>query len=111
MTECNRDYHAAIGDASHNHYLSAQYKSLLDQGMRMLRIPFAYDPASDDGLGEHLKKIISEHRSITRCIESRDAVEAERLANQHTRLFQSRFLQYLQEIGTSNIQVDTDLES
>lgn len=104
MTEYNRDYHAAIGDASHNQYLSSQYKGMLDQGMRMLRIPFAYDPSSDDDLGRHLNKIVTEHREITNCIESRDADEAERLAHDHTRLFQSRCLQYLKEIGTADVQ-------
>lgn len=105
MTEYNRDYHAAIGDASHNQYLSSQYKGMLDQGMRILRIPFAYDPSNDDGLGNHLRKIISEHREITNCIAARDADGAERLAHDHTRLFQSRCLQYLQDIGTADVRV------
>ena len=105
MTEYNRDYHAAIGDASHNQYLSSQYKGMLDQGMRILRIPFAYDPSNDDGLGNHLRKIISEHREITNCIAARDADKAELLAHGHTRLFQSRCLQYLQDIGTLDVRV------
>jgi len=105
MTEYNRDYHATIGDASHNHYLSTQYKGLLDQGMRILRIPFAYDPSSDDGLDAHLNKIIAEHRCITQSIENRDGAGAERVAHHHTRLFQSRCLQYLQDIGTVDIRV------
>lgn len=104
MTECNRDYHAAIADASHNHYLSSQYKNLLDQGMRMLRIPFAYDPSSDDGLGGHLAKIIDEHRAITKSIRARDPARAEAYAHDHTKLFQSRCLQYLQDIGTTGIE-------
>ncbi len=104
MTEYNRDFHAAIADAAHNHYLATQYKHLLDQGMRMLRIPFAYDPASDDGLGKHLNKIVVEHRSITQSIVRRDAASAERYAHDHTKLFQSRCLQYLQEIGTEGIE-------
>lgn len=107
MTEYNRDYHAAIGDACHNPYLSDQYKSMLDQGMRILRIPFAYDPASDDGLDKHLDKIIREHREITNCIGARDVDGAERLAHDHTRLFQSRCLQYLQDIGTADVRVIT----
>ena len=105
MTECNRDYHAVIGEASHNHYLSDQYKNLLDQGMRMLRIPFAYDPSSDDGVEKHLKKIITEHRAITRSIETRDSDAAERYAHDHTKLFQSRCLQYLQDIGTAEVEI------
>lgn len=110
MTEYNRDYHAAIGDACHNPYLSGQYKSMLDQGMRILRIPFAYDPSSDDGLDKHLDRIIGEHREITKCIEMRDTDRAERLAHDHTRLFQSRCLQYLRDLGTSDVRVDVTLE-
>lgn len=105
MTEFNRDYHAAIGDASHNHYLSSQYKTLLDQGMRLLRIPFAYDPSNEDGLDKHLEKIIVEHRSITQCIENKDAPNAERRAHDHTKLFQARCLQYLRDIGTADIEI------
>ena len=105
MTEFNRDYHAAIGDASHNHYLASQYKNLLDQGMRLLRIPFAYDPSSDDGLNKHLERIIVEHRAITQYIENRDAQNAERQAHDHTKLFQSRCLQYLKDIGTKDIEI------
>ncbi len=105
MTEYNRDYHAAIGDASHNHYLASQYKNLLDQGMRLLRIPFAYDPSSEDGLEKHLKKIIVEHRSITECIKNKDAQSAECCAHDHTKLFQSRCLQYLKDIGTADIEI------
>lgn len=109
MTEYNRDYHAAIGDACHNQYLSGQYKNMLDQGMRILRIPFAYDPSNDDGLGKHLDRIISEHREITNCIEVRDSDRAEQLAHNHTRLFQTRCLQYLRDIGTSDVRVDVTL--
>lgn len=105
MTEYNRDYHAAIGDAAHNHYVATQYKHLLDQGMRMLRIPFAYDPPNDDGLNKHLDKIVIEHRSITQSIVEKDAVSAEHYAHDHTKLFQSRCLQYLQEIGTEDIEI------
>ena len=105
MTEFNRDYHAAIGDASHNPYLASQYKNLLDQGMRLLRIPFAYDPSSDDGLDKHLERIIVEHRTITQCIENKDAQNAERQAHDHTKLFQSRCLQYLTDIGTTDIEI------
>lgn len=105
MTEYNRDYHAAIGDASHNYYIATQYKHLLDQGMRILRIPFAYDPSNDDGLNAHLNKIVVEHRSITQSIEKKDAANAERYAHDHTKLFQSRCVQYLQEIGTKDIEI------
>ena len=111
MTEYNRDYHAAIGDASRNRYLSGQYKSMLDQGMRILRIPFAYDPGRDDGRDQHLNRIVDEHRRITRCIEAGDTDGAERLAHDHTRLFQARCLQYLRDIGTSDVRIDVSPEA
>ena len=63
MTHSGRDFHVAITDASHNTYIAQVYSRLLDQGMRMLRVPFAYDPAGDDGVNKHLLKIVKEHRS------------------------------------------------
>ena len=105
MTEHNRDFHAAIGDASHNHYLASQYRHLLDQGMRMLLIPFTNDPSSDSGMDEYLNRVVVEHRSMTQFIEDRDAANAERCAHDHTKVFQSMCLQYLKDIGTADIEI------
>lgn len=105
MTQSNRDFHVAIGEASGNRYVGDVYARLLDQGMRMLRIPFAYDPQGDDGVGRHLTKIIKEHRAMTKAIRLGDGDRAERMASSHTELFQSRLMQYLRQIDTRVVSV------
>ena len=107
MTESNRGFHVAIGVASGNRYLSDGYARLLDQGMRMLRIPFAYDPQGDNGVDRHLAKIIKEHRAITKAIRDGNVERAEALAQGHTELFQSRLLQYLQQIDTREVRISS----
>lgn len=96
MTARNRDFHAAVAAAAHNRYLAGHYVRLLDQGMRLLRIPFAYDPAGD-GAEAHITKIVADHRSITAAVEGRDADRADALGHAHAELFQSRLMTYLQQ--------------
>lgn len=105
MTQSNRDFHVAIGDACGNRYISDVYTRLLDQGMRILRIPFAYDPQGDDGVDRHLIKIIKEHKSMAKAIRAGDADLAEHLAGSHTELFQSRLIQYLRQVQTRAVSV------
>jgi len=96
MTERNRDFHAAIAEAAHNRYLAGHYVRLIDQGMRLLRIPFAYDPAGD-GAETHIAKIVADHRRITEAIAARDADRADALGHAHAELFQSRLMMYLRQ--------------
>jgi len=96
MTARNRDFHATVAEAAHNRYLAGHYVRLLDQGMRLLRIPFAYDPAGD-GAEAHIAKIVADHRSITAAIDGRDADRADALGHAHAELFQSRLMMYLQQ--------------
>jgi len=102
MTECNRDFHAAVAEAAHNRYLAAHYVRLLNQGMRLLRIPFAYDPAGD-GADAHIAKIVEDHRRITDAIASRDADRADALGHAHAMLFQSRLMVFLQQNLASGV--------
>ncbi len=96
MTERNRDFHAAVADAAQNRYLAGHYVRLLDQGMRLLRIPFAYDPAGD-GADAHIARIIADHRAIVEAIAARDADRADALGHAHAALFQSRLMMFLQQ--------------
>lgn len=105
MTAKNRDYHVAIADASHNAHIGELYCRLLDEGMRMLRIPFAFDPAGSNGVEQHVAKIVKEHRAITAAIKAQDAERAESLAHAHTELFRSRFLQYLSQNLSDEIDI------
>ncbi|NIR30269.1 MAG: GntR family transcriptional regulator [Gammaproteobacteria bacterium] len=97
MTACNRDFHVAIGEAAHNRYVADLYRRLLDEGMRMLRIPFAYDPTEENGVRLHRHRIVEEHRAIVDAIAEQDAARAESLAHAHAELFRSRFVQYLEQ--------------
>ena len=104
MTERNRDFHAAVAEAAHNRYLAAHYVRLLNQGMRLLRIPFAYDPAGD-GADAHIAKIVEDHRKITDAIASRDADRADALGHAHAMLFQSRLMMFLQQNLASGVVI------
>ena len=104
MTESNRDFHMAVADAANNNYLSPHYARLLDEGMRLLRVPFAFEPEGDgNGLREHIAKIVAEHKEITDAIAAQDATRAEKLGSDHSELFRSRFMQYLQQNDTGQI--------
>lgn len=102
---------AVDGDASGNKYLSSEYARLLDQGLRMLRIPFGFDPQGEDDISSHLAKIVSEHRAMTAAINTRDADRAEQLAQAHTELFQTRLLQYLQQNDARAVDADTSIQA
>jgi DNA-binding GntR family transcriptional regulator len=96
MTERNRDFHAAVAGAAHNRYLAGHYVRLIDQGMRLLRIPFAYDPAGD-GARAHIARIVEDHRQIADAIAAQDADRADALGHAHAALFQSRLMMFLQQ--------------
>ncbi len=96
MTERNRDFHAAVAEAAQNRYVAGHYVRLLDQGMRLLRIPFAYDPAGD-GADAHIARIVADHRAIAEAIAARDADRADSLGHAHAALFQSRLMMFLQQ--------------
>lgn len=102
FTQKNRDFHLAIAEAADNSYLARHYGHLLDQGMRLLRVPFAYDPngapnGGGEGLEGHVEKIVAEHRAIVEAIAEGDPERADALAHAHTELFKSRFIQYLDQ--------------
>jgi len=104
MTERNRDFHAAVAEAAHNRYLAAHYVRLLNQGMRLLRIPFAYDPAGD-GAEAHIARIVEDHRKITDAIGAQDADRADALGHAHAELFQSRLMMFLQQNLASGVVI------
>ena len=112
LTQKNRDFHLAIAEAAGNPYLARQYGHLLDQGMRLLRVPFAFDPnggsdgGRDEGRARHVEKIVSEHRAIVEAIADGDFERADTLAHAHTELFKSRFLQYLDQNLAADMKLD-----
>lgn len=111
MTARNRDYHVTIANASHNAHIGDLYCRLLDEGMRMLRIPFSFDPTGSNGVEQHVAKIVKEHRAITAAIKAQNAERAESLAHAHTELFRSRFLQYLNQNLSDDIDISWPKEA
>lgn len=101
----NKAFHLAVGDASQNRYLLDQYARLLDEGMRMLRIPFAYEPVAGESASIHVRKIIDEHRAMVEAISERDATRAENLGSDHAVLFRSRFLAYLEQNLSCDVRI------
>ena len=106
LTMANKAFHLAVGDASQNRYLRDQYARLLDQGMRMLRIPFAYEPVAGERASIHVHKIIDEHRAMVEAIRERDATRAESLGSDHAVLFRSRFLAYLEQNLSCDVRIE-----
>ena len=106
LTHSNKAFHVAIGMASQNRYLLEQYTRLLEQGMRMLRVPFAYQPVAGESASVHVRKIIDEHRAMVAAIRARDAAAAQDLGGRHAVLFRSRFLAYLQQNLSSGVTVE-----
>lgn len=106
LTHANKAFHVAIGMASQNRYLLEQYTRLLEQGMRMLRVPFAYQPVAGERASVHVRKIIDEHRAMLGAIRARDAAVAEDLGGKHAVLFRSRFLAYLEQNLASGITIE-----
>lgn len=105
LTERNHKFHAAIARAAHNRYLAEHYVRLLDQGMRLLRIPFAFDP-DEDSAELHIGKIVADHREMAESIADRDKARAEALGHDHAMLFQSRLMKYLEQNLAPGIKLD-----
>lgn len=106
MTLSNRAFHVAIAQASHNRYLADHYTRLLDEGMRMLSVPFAYDPDPSDSLSAHTYKVDGEHREMVNAIRNRDVERAEQLGSEHAELFRSRFIAYLEQNLLDQMRID-----
>lgn len=105
LTSRNKAFHVSIAEASKNRYLIEQYSRLLDQGMRMMRVPFAFESGDGYGAKEHLGKIMKEHRDMVMAVAERDPGQAESLGAEHAALFRSRFIAYLEENDTAGVSV------
>lgn len=106
LTLSNRAFHVAIAEASHNRYLAEGYTRLLDQGMRMLIVPFAYDPDPSDSASAHIHRVGDDHREMVEVIRERDAERAEALGAEHAELFRSRFIAYMEQNLLDRMPVD-----
>jgi len=87
----NREFHAAIGDASGNRIFADTYRRILDEGRRTLCLYFrSYEGGLPPDLGR-------EHYDIIDAIEQQDPERAEALAHQHAEEVHRRFVNYISE--------------
>lgn len=90
MSETNRDFHMAIGEAGRNPYLARCYGQLLDEGRRILHMHFEFIQSSTT---DHL--LNSDHYDMIEAIRDQDVERADQLAHAHTRQFHDRFINFL----------------
>ncbi|WP_028291942.1 GntR family transcriptional regulator [Oceanobacter kriegii] len=91
MTELNKELHMAIARAGHNPYFTSYYERLLGEGQRLLHLHYDHVVHS---AGNH--RLGRDHDELVNAIDRRDADAADRAAHEHTMLFQTRFLDYMQ---------------
>lgn len=99
MSECNKAFHMAVAEAGGNRYFTSNYEKLLSEGQRLLHLHFDYVVSVSSG------RLGRDHDDIINAIADQDADAAERAAHEHTVLFQTRFLAFLQQNLTANISV------
>lgn len=106
LTLLNRAFHVAIGEASHNRYLAEGYARLLDEGTRMLSVPFGFEGEPGDSARAHTAKVADEHLAMLEAIRDGDADTADRLGAEHAELFRSRFVAYFEQNLLDGMKLD-----
>ncbi|MEI2264911.1 GntR family transcriptional regulator [Erwinia sp. CGal63] len=91
MTERNKEFHLAIARAAGNNYLAAYYDKLLSEGQRIQHLQFDFMTRQDAP-----SKLGRDHDDLIAAIKAGEAENADRMAHEHTLLFQSRFLTFMQ---------------
>jgi DNA-binding GntR family transcriptional regulator len=100
MTERNKEFHLAIAAAACNNYLASYYDKLLSEGQRIQHMQFDFMTSEDAPM-----KLGRDHDDLIAAIKSGNADVADRMAHEHTMLFQNRFLTFMQR----NLLTDMEL--
>ena len=100
MSETNKALHMAIAHAANNPYFVGYYERLLGEGQRLLHLHFDYTVTSPNAT-----KLGRDHAELIDVIERKDADMAEKLAHEHTMLFQKRFLDYMRQNMTESMEI------
>lgn len=95
----NREFHAAIADATGNAFFAGWTRSLLDQGQRILGL---YLHSSGE---VQLKDAILDHVAIVRAIEARDADTAEEAGRRDADIIATRLQARLTQQLTANVRI------
>ena len=105
MSETNKQFHAAIGNACGNAHLENWYENLLNSSMRLARAAYVNAPLHSKSYKEYYDRVDEDHREMVAAIAARDADKAEAIARQHTKLFRERVVHYLTQSGADKIEV------
>lgn len=100
MSETNKALHMAIAHAANNPYFVGYYERLLGEGQRLLHLHFDFTVTSPTA-----SKLGRDHADLIDAIARKDADAAEKLAHEHTMLFQKRFLDYMRQNMTESMAV------
>ncbi len=100
MSETNKALHMAIAHAANNPYFVGYYERLLGEGQRLLHLHFDFTVTSPTA-----SKLGRDHADLIDAIARKDADAAEKLAHEHTMLFQKRFLNYMRQNMTESMAV------
>ncbi len=104
MSGTNSEFHMSIADAGKNPYLADAYRSLLDDGRRILHMHFDYIDSSETDV-----LLGSEHQEMIEAIRNREVKLADQLAHEHTRQFHSRFVAFLSAKYSEDFDYDLSM--
>ncbi|WP_244207950.1 FCD domain-containing protein [Paraburkholderia hospita] len=98
MSETNKALHMAIAHAANNPYFVGYYERLPGGGQPLLHLHFDFTVSSPTAM-----KLGRDHADMIDAIARKRAVAAEKLAHEHTMLFQKRFLDYMRQNMTESM--------
>lgn len=100
MSETNKALHMEVARAANNPYFVGYYERLLGEGQRLMHLHFDYTLTTSTAT-----QLGRDHADLIDAIARQDADGAEKLAHEHTMLFQKRFLDYMRQNMTESIGV------
>jgi DNA-binding GntR family transcriptional regulator len=105
MGEANWRFHTDLGIAAGNSFLADAQTRVLNESMRLAYLVHYSSVRIREDYKNYFAQIIQEHDQIIDLIRNGKAKEAERLAGQHTRLFQENVARYLMQNGLETISM------
>jgi DNA-binding GntR family transcriptional regulator len=107
MIELNRNFHALIGEACGNVFFAQTYSRLLDEGLRLARLSYAYEAPDRNSRAQHIDRTVDEHAQMVTAIEQRDGDLAEEQAAIHARHFRERIMAYVGQDLSGDISIES----